>query len=158
MRQNIYEFLKSVNDAKSKAERIRMLQAYPTRPVKNILAMAFDKNIEFDLPEGAPPFKRDTNEPVGMSSTDLFNEGKRLARCLKSDPIPALRKEAMFIQILEGLHYTEADLVVAAKDKNLASLFPNIDRETVRKAFPTLLTDMKPNQYTKDQERFQKDD
>jgi hypothetical protein len=56
----------------------------------------------------------------------------------------------VFVQILEGIHWQEADLVVAAKDKDISKLYPNVTREVVRKAFPNLLTDIQPNQYTKD--------
>ena len=58
----------------------------------------------------------------------------------------------VYIQILEGIHWTEADLVNKAKDKQLEDLYPNITREIVRKAFPTLLTDVQPNQFTKKEE------
>jgi hypothetical protein len=151
MRKHIPEILQEVDNAKSKAERIRILQTHNLRPLRNILALAFDKNIVLDLPEGAPPFKRDEREPVGMSSASLYTESRRLARCAIGDPLQKHRKEMVFVQILEGIHWQEADLVIAAKDKQLHKLYKNIDREIVRKAFPTLLTDVQPNQYTKEE-------
>jgi len=152
MRKHIPEILSEANDAPSKAERIRVLQANNLRPLRTVLALAFDKNIELDLPEGAPPFKRDEREPVGMSSASLYTESRRLARTAISDPLPRMKKELVFVQILEGIHWQEADLVIAAKDKKLDTLYPNITREIVRKAFPTLLTDVQPNQFTKKEE------
>lgn len=152
MRKHIPEILDEVNKAPSKAERIRLLQQYNVRPLRTILAMAFDKNIELDLPEGAPPFNRDEREPVGLSSASLYTESRRLARTAKSDPLPRMRKELLFVQILEGIHWSEADLVIAAKDKELEKLYKNVTREIVRKAFPNLLTDVQPNQYTKSEE------
>ena len=152
MRKHIPEILTTVNDAPTKAERIRLLQQANLRPLRTILALAFDKNIVLDLPEGAPPFKRDSREPVGLSSASLYTESRRLARLLPSDPLKATRKEMIFVQILEGIHWQEADLVVAAKDKKLEEVYPNITREIVRKAFPTLLTDVQPNQFTKKDE------
>lgn len=149
MRKHIPEILKQCNDAPSKAERIRILQQHNLRPLRNILALAFDKNIVLDLPDGAPPFKRDTREPVGMSSASLYTESRRLARCAIGDPLPKMRKEMVFVQILEGIHWEEADLVCAAKDKDISKLYPNVTREIVRKAFPNLLTDVQPNQFTK---------
>lgn len=152
MRKHIPEILDEVNKAPTKAERVRLLQQNNVRPLRTILAMAFDKNIELDLPEGAPPFKRDEREPVGLSSASLYTESRRLARTAKSDPLPKMRKEMLFVQILEGIHWQEADLVVAAKDKQLEKLYKNITREVVRKAFPNLLSDVQPNQYTKSEE------
>lgn len=152
MRKHIPEILDEVNKASSKAERIRLLQQYNVRPLRTILSLAFDKNIELELPEGAPPFKRDPREPVGLSSASLYTESRRLARTAKGDPLAPRRKEMLFIQILEGIHWSEADLVVAAKDKQLEKLYKNITREIVRKAFPNLLSDVQPNQYTKSEE------
>ena len=152
MRKHIPEILEEVNNASSKAERIRLLQQYNLRPLRTVLALAFDKNIQLDLPDGAPPFKRDEREPVGLSSASLYTESRRLARTAITDPLPRMKKEMVFVQILEGIHWQEADLVVAAKDKQLEKLYPNITREIVRKAFPTLLTDVQPNQFTKKEE------
>ena len=53
MKKFVPEILKQVNDAKTKAERVRVLEANNIRPVRNVLALNFDKNIELDLPEGA---------------------------------------------------------------------------------------------------------
>ena len=152
MRKHIPEILDEVNKASSKAERIRLLQQYNLRPLRNILALAFDKNIVLELPDGAPPFKRDEREPVGMSSASLYTESRRLARCAIGDPLTKQRKEMVFVQILEGIHWQEADLVIAAKDKQLEKLYKNITREIVRKAFPNLLSDVQPNQDTKSEE------
>jgi hypothetical protein len=56
----------------------------------------------------------------------------------------------VYIQILEGVHWQEADLLNLIKDRKMEEKFPNITREIVRKAFPTLLTDVQPNQFTKE--------
>jgi hypothetical protein len=152
MRKHIPEILLEADKAPSKAERIRVLQSNNVRPLRTILALAFDKNIVLDIPEGAPPFKRDEREPVGMSSASLYTESRRLARLLPSDPLNKTRKEMIFIQMLEGIHFSEADALIKAKDKKLEEMYPNITREIVRKAFPTLLTDVQPNQFSKKDE------
>ena len=150
MRKHIPEILQIVDNASTKAERIRLLEQYNVRPLRNMLALNFEKNIVLDLPEGKPPFKRDEREPVGMSAASLYTESRRLARCLESDHLSKLKKEAVFVQILEGIHWQEADVVLACKDRKLEEMYPNITREIVRKAFPTLLTDVQPNQFTKE--------
>ena len=45
------------------------------------------------------------------------------------------RKEAMFFQMLEGLHESEAKLVIAAKDKNLHQIYKGLSANVVREAF-----------------------
>ena len=150
MQKFVPEILQQVNDAKTKAERIRLLEQNNIRPIRNMLALNFDKNIELEVPEGAPPFTKDEKEPIGMSNASLFVIGRRLARILKSDPLNKTRKEQLYIQILEGIHWQEADLLNLVKDRKLNDSYPNITREIVRKAFPTLLTDVQPNQFTKE--------
>lgn len=149
MRRNFHDLFTQVNEASTKAERIRILQQYNTKPLRNLLALAFDKNIELDLPDGAPPYKRDESTPAGMSSTDLMNEMRRVVRTAKSDPLNKVRKEVIFVQVLEGIHYSEADILIACKDKQLSKLYKNINREIVNKAFPGMLTDVQPNQHSK---------
>ena len=48
----------------------------------------------------------------------------------------------MFIQLLEGIHYTEAELVLAVKDRKLTHKWPSVSADLVRAAFPTLLPEV----------------
>ena len=48
-----------------------------------------------------------------------------------------LKKESMFIQLLEGLHESEAEVVVLAKDKNLQKKY-RITSAVVKEAFPQI--------------------
>ena len=44
MQKFVPEILQQVNDAKTKAERIRLLEQNNIRPIRNMLALNFDKN------------------------------------------------------------------------------------------------------------------
>ena len=46
-----------------------------------------------------------------------------------------MRKETMFVQMLEGLHKEEAELLVHAKDKKLHQKYKGLSHEVVKKAF-----------------------
>ena len=50
-----------------------------------------------------------------------------------------MKLESLFIQMLEGLHHTEAALVIAVKDRKLSHTYPSVTPELVRAAFPELL-------------------
>ena len=56
-----------------------------------------------------------------MSNASLYVVGRRLARCLKSD-LQKQRKEAIYIQILEGIHWQEADLLNLVKGRKLEEM------------------------------------
>ena len=118
------EILTKVNNAKMKDDKIKVLRDNDSVPLRQILKGAFDPKIEWDLPEGSPPYK--VNEaPAGTEHTLLFTESKRLWHFVKgADPkLSKTKKEMMYIQMLEGLHADEAQLLINVKEKNLNSLY-----------------------------------
>lgn len=72
--------------------------------------------------------------------TTIRKEFKRFYNFIKggNDSLPALRKETMFIQMLEGLHPLEAEIVCLVKDKNLQSKY-KITKEIVSKTYPDIV-------------------
>ena len=50
-----------------------------------------------------------------------------------------MKRESLFIDMLEGLHYTEAEVLCAAKDRKLDKMYPNIKEDLIRLAFPDML-------------------
>ena len=49
-----------------------------------------------------------------------------------------IRRETMFINILQGLHPLEAEIVVLAKDKKLSDKY-KITKEVVTEAYPNII-------------------
>ena len=45
----------------------------------------------------------------------------------------------MFIQMLEGLHPKEAEIICLIKDKNLKELYPKITYDIVKEAYPDIV-------------------
>lgn len=93
--------------------------------LKVILAHAFLPNYKFDLPEGEPPFKPDP-APLGMSETNLYVECKKFHKLFVAPGLKPLKREAIFIGLLEHVHPTEANLIIAVKDQKLGKLYPKI--------------------------------
>lgn len=100
--------------------------------VRAVLQYAFDKNLKMELPEGTPPYKPDT-APLGMSPTTLYNQVKKLYIFQRKD-LSNVRREQLFIQLLESVHPSEAEIIVLIKDQNLTSKYPNITAEFIVKA------------------------
>ena len=90
-----------------------------------IFQYAFIPEQKFDLPEGDPPFKGDA-APLGMSPANLMMETKKLYVFTKSKELNKVRKEQLFIQLLENVHPSEAKLLLAVKDQKLNKLYKNV--------------------------------
>ena len=130
------EILTKVNNAKMKDDKVKVLRDNDSVPLRQVLKGAFDPKIEWDLPEGTPPYK--VNEaPAGTEHTLLFTESKRLWHFVKNaDPkLSKTRKEMMYIQMLEGLHADEAKLLINVKEKNLNATYKGLTDAVVKEAF-----------------------
>lgn len=101
--------------------------------LKVIFAHSFLPNYKFQLPEGEPPFKP-APEPLGMTETNLYVECKRFHNVFCNDKLKPLRREALFIGLLEGVHPEEAKILIAVKDQKLTKLYPKITWKLVSDA------------------------
>ena len=134
--QLMSEILTKVNNAKDKPKKIAILQQNASAPLKQVLKGAFDSNIVWDLPEGAPPYI--ANEaPIGTEHGLLRNEAKRLWHFVKGadNDLTKTQKETMFIQMLEGLHQDEAKVLLGMKNKSLNKMYKGVTESVVKEAF-----------------------
>lgn len=99
--------------------------------VKMVLQYAFDKTKKFMLPEGTPPFKED-DAPIGMSPANFYQQVRKFY-IFGRDDLSAPRREQLFIQLLEGLHPSEAEIVVLIKDQALDTKYTNINADLVER-------------------------
>ena len=113
----VSEIFTKINNAKDKPKKIEVLRQYDSPGMRMILKGAFDPKIQWDLPEGTPPYI--ANEaPAGTEHTFLEVEAKRLYNFAKggNDQLNKIRKETLFIQMLEGLHASEAKVLIDVKN------------------------------------------
>ena len=135
----IFEILDLVAEQRTKEKKVEILKEYETDALKTIFIWNFDETVISMLPEGDVPYKH--NEvPVGTDHTSLRREHKHLYNFVKggNDTLTSLRRESMFIQMLEGLHPREAEIICLTKDKKLASKY-KINFDIVRQAYPEIL-------------------
>ena len=133
-----HEILELASKQRSKAKKIEILQEYETHALKSIFIWNFDETVISVLPAGDVPFNK--NEvPVGTDHTSLRREYKHLYNFVKggNDSLSGLRRETMFIQMLEGLHPEEAEVVCLCKDKRLAEKY-KITYDIVKQAYPDI--------------------
>ena len=147
----ISEVLQRVSNAKTKAKKVEILQEYKTPALKKVLLCNFSKKITFCFPDGKTPF-RPNDRPKGVDHTLLLNEQRMLEKFIKKTvngityygcsgttqpQLQQLKKENLWIQILESLHPEEASLLDLVKDKKLTTRY-KITKQNVIDAFPEL--------------------
>ena len=130
------EILTQVSKIKSKKEKVSFLRQYQTDALRMICKASFDPKIVWELPEGDVPY-RENDAPEGTEHTLLGHEVRKLYHFIKGGN-PALnqnKREMMFVQMLEGLHKDEANLLIAAKDKTLHRKYKGLSDNVVKEAF-----------------------
>lgn len=139
MRLMISEVLQKAHSAKTKAEKIRILQDNNTATLRSIFIINFDESIVPRVPLGEDVPYRPNDAPKGTEHTLLEQEGKKLYRFFKGgdDRLPQMKIENMFIQMLEGLHQEEAEVLVKAVNKTLHKKY-RITLAVVKEAFPSI--------------------
>ena len=163
----MFEILDLVSRQRSKSKKVEVLKKYDELPLRRILIWNFDESIISVLPAGEVPYtgydEQNTysgtlstkltheiramheqgNFSLGVSDqqghTTIRREWKHFYHFVKggNDAMKSIRRETMFINILEGLHPLEAEIVCLVKDKRLGDKY-NITREVVEEAYPDI--------------------
>ena len=136
----IHEILELVSEQRTKAKRVDILKEYRDDSLTAVLIWNFDERVQSAIPDGQVPYK-ENEVPVGTDHTSLRREWKQLYHFIKggNDSLSTLRRESMFIQLLEGLHPKEAEIICLIKDKELESVYPKVTLDIVKEAFPDIV-------------------
>ena len=137
MRLLMHEVLQKVSNAKTKKEKIKLLQEYNTNALRMLLIINFDDSVVSLLPPGNVPYT--PNEaPEGTEHTILEKEARLLHHFFKGGSnVSQVKREQMFVQMLEGLNSGEAEALVKAKDKQIGKRW-KITKACVTEAFPSI--------------------
>ena len=163
-----FEVFDLASKQRSKAKKVEVLQKYGDLSLKVILKWNFDTTITSALPEGEVPYTgydqqttkggtlttkisqevRSMHESGSFSlgssdqegHTTIRRESKHFYRFVRGgdDAMNAIRRETMFINILEGLHPLEAEIVVLVKDGKLEDRY-KITKDVVATAYPDIV-------------------
>ena len=132
------EILEVVSEQKTDAKKVAILKEYECDIIKSLFIWNFDDSIISLLPEGKVPYKPNEN-PLGTDHSSLRREQRNLYMFVKggNDTLSTIRRETIFIQMLEGLHPKEADIIVAVKDGDLEDMY-DVPFEVVEEAYPDI--------------------
>lgn len=161
-----FEVLALAAKQKSNAKKAEILQKYSDPSLKTILIWNFDETIVSMLPEGLVPYAsvgqqnvRSGNlsdniersvqmmDELGSNSIGSQDQGRTSIRkeytyfynFVKggNDRLSSMKRETMFISILEGLHPLEAEILMLVKDKKLDTKY-KISKQNVSDAYPDI--------------------
>lgn len=136
---DVFEILCQANIVAEESEDLAAqgLKVYNDRngAVRFILQWLFDDNIVSRLPEGKTPYGENPAPATDLAETSLRFEFGKL-KYFVTDELDSLRRESMWIQLLEGIPAKEAELLDLVKDK--VNPFKNLTKEVFVKAFPDI--------------------
>ena len=138
MRLLISEVLQKVSNAKTKQEKIKLFHEHNSDALRAIMIWNFDESVVSLLPEGEVPYTVN-DAPKGTEHTMLEKEYRLLHNFIKggNDGLNKTRREMLFIQMIEGLHQEEAELLILIKDGRLQEKY-RITKNVVQEAFPQI--------------------
>tara|TARA_B100002019_G_scaffold274062_1_gene270651 strand:- start:1102 stop:1569 length:468 start_codon:yes stop_codon:yes gene_type:complete len=133
------EILRKVSNAKTKKEKVDLLRKHNSVALRQLMIINFDDSLVCLMPEGDVPYTPN-DAPVGTDHTRLEQEYRGLYRFFKGgqDKLPSLKRESMFVQLLEGLSAEEAELLVLVKDGRMNEKYKRITKAVVSEAFPSI--------------------
>ena len=160
----VFEILDAASSQRAKAKKVEVLKKYEHDSVKMICIWNFDDSVISLLPEGPVPYGETNAQTTfagtlsdnlikeagggesatgqdldGRGKTSLRREYQNLYHYVKggNDTLRPTRREMMFINLLEGLHPREAEILILTKDKKLSDKY-KISLDVVKEAYPDI--------------------
>ena len=162
----VFEVLDAASKQRSKANKVKVLQKYSHPSLKAVMIWNFDETVISLLPPGEVPYATNLEDETATgtlsekindavskmselrtTSLGANDQGKASIRkeftkfynFIKggNDGLSSLRRETMFINVLQGLHPLEAEILILVKDKDLETKY-KISKEVVSQAYPDI--------------------
>lgn len=133
-----HEVLDKVVKAKTRADKIKLLQEQNNNwALKDILRGTFDDAVQWILPTGPVPYEP---APFNSHPSEWSQHNKKLAYFVKGGPgakMMTVKREKMFLDILETIHPRDAELLVGMINKKMP--IKGITKKLTQEAFPDLI-------------------
>lgn len=132
--QLLPEIIQRVSNCKTRDEKIEVLRHYDSPALRAVLIWNFEDSVVSDLPQGEVPYTPN-DSPIGVEHTKLDHEWRKFNHFVRGvTNTTKVKKEMMFIQLLESLHSSEAELICLMKDKQLHKKY-KLTKVVVQDAF-----------------------
>lgn len=162
-----FEVFTLVSKQRSNAKKVELLQRYGDPSIKALFIWNFDESLISAIPEGDVPYSavseqnsfsgtltEKIRDAVGkmeeLNSNSLGSQDQGYSTIRKeyvrfynfikggNDGLSSLRRETMFINVLQGLHPLEAEILCLVKDKKLETKY-KISKQNVSDAYPDII-------------------
>jgi len=137
---NILETLEMVDKAKTREEKRQVLTDRDNFATRALLQLNYHPDVKWHLPPGAPPYT--PGQVADSTPNSLHFEIKKMDYYVDPSPhdLPLLRRESMFVELLERLDPEDAKLLLAVKDRKLS--YKGLSYKLVKDTWPNLLPDI----------------
>ena len=141
----VHELLEAVDSERVKAKKLELLRTHGDDSFKMVMIWNFDESVISVLPEGDVPYQpvegdvQASKEQGVPQRTTIRNAARQFYRFVKGgdDQLNKIKRESIFINILQTLPQPEAEILVLVKDKALNTKY-NITKELVPEAYPEI--------------------
>jgi len=146
MEFNILETLELVGKAKTREEKRQVLTDRDNFATRALLQLNYHPDVKWHLPPGAPPYT--PGQVADSTPNSLHFEVKKLDYYVDPSPhdLPMLRRESMFVELLERVDPSDAKLIIAVKDRKLS--YKGLSYKLVKDTWPDLLPDIEEKEDT----------
>lgn len=134
MKLGVAEILENAGKLKSRKDKIEYLQRNRSEPLLKVLGYCFHPSVKWLLPEGVPPYKPNDLEDLEHV---FYSEARKLYLFLEggNDGLRQVRREQLFIELLESVAPADAKLLCSIKDKKMP--IKGITYKLAQEAFPS---------------------
>ena len=163
----MFEILDLASRQRSKAKKVEVLRKYECLTLKSLFIWNFDESVTSALPDGDVPwgepedqlkYSGSLSESLSAKGRDMYENGnfslgntdasahttlraqtKNFYHFVKGGNagLTSMRRESMFINLLQSVHPLEAEIMVLVKDGLLADAY-KITQEVVAEAYPDI--------------------
>ena len=139
---SLADIVNTARKAETVEEKVAVLQKNNSQQLRDLLALMCDSRWTFDLPETAPPYtKTESHETHGQLYREMRKMPYLVNQRKESQSIPLMKKESLFIQMLESVSPGDAELVLRMTSKEP---YPDLAPEVINQAFPGCIAEAIP--------------
>ena len=143
--KSLHEIFEEIGTKTKVSDKVSILQDHESDGVKAILRGAFDTRIDWLVPNSPPPYTPNESPSHDLADSKLEIAAMEIGKFANFNGNPTdqgrnltqVQRENHFIQLLESLHQSEAEILKNVIKRKLPynGLTPNL----VNQAFPNLL-------------------
>lgn len=137
-RPELYEMLQNIENSKTPEDKDILAKQYLSKysSFRDYLRCVFDQRIQFLLPEGRPPFDPAKEDKYPSTWHKQNSKLQYIVKGLKADNVHPIKRETIFIGILESVHPSDSEILISMISKKL----PNSVSDATAKVLKEVLS------------------